>query len=338
MLRTLRDEGMKVSISVSGVLLEMLNKYRSDIIDTLRELVRSKLVELVCEPYHHSLAMFVDEETLISELSEQIKLLERIFSFRPRVAFNTEALYHDDLAPVLRKLGFEACVTEWTRDVMAWREPTYMYMASKADVALILRHYVLSDDVAFRFCDRRWDAWPLTADKYISWIKRAIGEFVLIGLDIETFGHHFKRETGILEFLRWIPREARSQGVEILTLSELLYVVKPVDRISFGRVVSWAGTSKDESMFLGNEMQRIAFDYVKSVRHDLDLRHRAIDKIWRLLLTSDHFHHMSTRGGSDWQVSSYFNPYRSPYRAFMHYVNAVDSLLILNSFVSRRSS
>ncbi|WP_252900819.1 hypothetical protein [Vulcanisaeta sp. JCM 14467] len=204
-------------------------------------------------------------------------------------------------------------LTEGVDWVLGWRSPTYLYGAPNSRVKLLLRHYRLSDDIGFRFSNKSWDQWPLTADKYMAWVRATPGDFVLIGLDFETFGEHHWRESGIFDFLAWLPKEARRADVGFIHPSSLASE-EPIDYLDIPSVISWADVEKDDSAWQGNDLQRIALNHVASIG-DL-MRFHGLEKTWRYLLTSDHYYYMSMKHGSSGEVHSYFNPYNSAFTAF----------------------
>jgi len=324
-LNTIMEEELKISLSVSGILLEFLRETRSDVLEVLQQASSIQLIEFLCEPYHHSLAMFAGEDVFRQEVKDSLKIIREFFGKKPKIAFNTEGLYADSLADLLEEMGFTATITEGVEGILGWRSPTFLYTAHNSNLKILLRHCRLSDDIGFRFGDISWSQFPLTAEKYASWIRNLPGEFVVIGFDIETFGEHFKQESGILEFLRWLSRELKKRGVKLLHPSEILEYFEPADEIFFERVVSWADKEKDESAWLGNEMQKLAFNSLLKSRKIFEKK--KCSKLWRMFLTSDHFYYMSTKTGPAGMVHGYFNPYKSPYKAFKCFIEALTGSL-----------
>ncbi|WP_054842071.1 glycoside hydrolase family 57 protein [Vulcanisaeta distributa] len=326
LMRDLGNDGFRAAISISGSLIDQLLMWRPEVIDLLRDLVRrGGIVELVAEPYHHSLASFVSGGDLfLRELEDHVETNKSLFGQVPLVFENTEFLYRNDWGGLLmEKAGASVVLTEGGVDwVLGWRSPTYLYGAPNSRVRLLLRHYRLSDDIGFRFSNRSWDQWPLTADKYMAWIRATPpGDFVLVGLDFETFGEHHWRESGIFDFLAWLPKEARRADVEFIHPSSLANE-EPIDYLDIPSVISWADVEKDDSAWRGNDLQRIAFDHVISIGNLMKMNR--LEKTWRYLLTSDHYYYMSMKHGPSGEVHSYFNPYNSAFTAF----KAVEDIVV----------
>jgi len=324
------EEEMKIALSLSGILLEFLGRYKPKVVNALKRASSKGLIEFLCEPYHHSLAMFAGEYVFCRELEDSCRIIKKIFGVEPKIAFNTEGLYADSLANLLEDLGFSAIITEGVERILGWRNTTFLYSAPKTNLKFLLRHYWLSDDIGFRFSDKFWREYPLTAEKYTTWVKNLSGDFVVIGFDMETFGEHFSKETGILNFLKWLPRELEKKGVELLHPSEVLEYFEPVDELSFKDVVSWADREKDESAWLGNEMQKISFEDLMKARQVFE--ENRCDKLWRMLLMSDHFYYMSIKPGPAGMVHGYFNPYKSPFKAFKYFIEALRGILFFFAY------
>ncbi len=334
LMRQLGNEGFRASISISGSLIEQLMMWRPDVIELLRELVKSGIVELVAEPYHHSLASFISGDLFIDELRQHVEANKSLFGKVPITFENTEFLYRNDWGELMEKAGASVVLTEGVDWVLGWRSPAYVYGAPNSRVRLLLRHYRLSDDIGFRFSNRSWDQWPLTADKYMAWVRATPGDFVLIGLDFETFGEHHWRESGIFNFLEWLPKEARRSDVSFIHPSALANE-EPIDYLDISSIISWADVEKDDSAWQGNELQRIALNHVVSLRELMSAY--GLEKIWRHLLTSDHYYYMSMKHGSSGEVHSYFNPYDSALTAFKTIEDVVIGLscALANMAISR---
>ena len=313
LMGSIADEGFRASLSISGSLIDQLLMWRPEVVELVRGLVKRGVIELVAEPYHHSLASFIGDELFIEELKSHVETYESLFGQRPVVFENTEFLYRNDWGAAMERAGALLVLTEGVDWVLGWRLPTYIYGAPNLGIKLLLRHYRLSDDVGFRFSNKSWDQWPLTADKYMAWIDATPGDFVLIGLDFETFGEHHSRETGIFEFLEWLPKEANKAGVRFIHPSKLANI-DPVDYLDIPTTISWADVEKDDSAWLGNELQKTALAHVASIGELM--RRNGLYKVWKYLLTSDHYYYMSMKHGPSGEVHNYFNPYKSALTAF----------------------
>lgn len=331
-LRTILDAvkswGFKASFSISGTWLEQAKRH-GPVVDLLRRVVEAGGGELVAQTYYHSVSpLLSDLEEFREQVEEGRRTVEEEFGLRPRVAEATEFIYNNDIGALLWRMGFDACLTEGVERVLAWRSPNYVYSAYGCPLKLLLRNYRLSDDVAFRFSDRSWDQYPLTADKYVDWILRSPGDVVFVAMDVETFGEHHWPETGILEFLRWLPRKLAEAGVEALTPSEAVdrhepvgvYDVPPWD------TVSWADVEKDASAWQGSEHQAKALEAYER----LGMYARAVGgqyaRHWRLFGVSDHFYYMSTKAGPSGEVHTYFSPFKSGLEAYTSYVSLLSLL------------
>jgi len=258
----------------------------------------------------------------------QEKKLKELFGQKPKIFRNTELIYNDDMGKVVSDMGYKAVMTEGTEKILEWRSPCYVYEASGSNIKLLLKHYRLSDDIAFRFSTPYWNEYPLTADKYASWINATPGNVINIFMDYETFGEHQWKETGIFEFLKHLPREIlKNPNNEFVLPSEVIKKFKPVATISVPFLISWADTERDLSAWIGNEMQRTAARELYSLENDvLKTKDKSIISDWRKLQTADHFYYMCTKWFADGDIHKYFNPYESPYEAFISFMNILNDL------------
>ncbi|RLE62798.1 MAG: alpha-amylase [Thermoprotei archaeon] len=329
----------RISLSISGIWIEQAKKYSPETLDVFTEIVATGCVDLICQTYYHSLASLHPDG--LEEFLEQVMLhrglMRDIFNYDPISIENTEFLYNNDIASSVYRLGFKTMLTEGVERVLGFRSPNYVYRAYDCDLRLLLRNCRLSDDIGFRFSDRSWNQYPLTADKYSLWLRNTPGDLVLVAMDYETFGEHHWPESGIQEFLAWLIRRCIEQGIEMLTVSMagLKYEVRDIYDIPPWHTISWADIEKDTSAWLGNLMQKRCFEmytwiepYVKAIGGEYL-------NYWRLLGTSDHYHYMSLKTGGPGEVHSYFSPYTNPFEAFETYVEAL-TFLIHSSLVEYR--
>ena len=259
LLELIKKYDFKVSFSITGVLLEQLEKYAPEVLKSFQDLVDTGNVELVSETYYHSLAWVFSKDEFRRQVKLQEKKLKELFGQKPKIFRNTELIYNDDMGKVVSDMGYKAVMTEGTEKILEWRSPCYVYEASGSNIKLLLKHYRLSDDIAFRFSTPYWNEYPLTADKYASWINATPGNVINIFMDYETFGEHQWKETGIFEFLKHLPREIlKNPNNEFVLPSEVIKKFKPVATISVPFLISWADTERDLSAWIGNEMQRTA--------------------------------------------------------------------------------
>lgn len=326
-LITESEGSFKVAMSLSGTLIEQLETHACEALESFRALVATGGVELLGETYYHSLASLADPEEFREQVELHSALISSLFGQRPRVFRNTELIMSDQIAPVVHDLGFTAALAEGAQHVLDWRSPAYVYEAGAAPgLRLLTRHYQLSDDVAFRFSARGWNQWPLRAETYADWLANTPGDCVNLFMDYETFGEHQWSESGIFEFLAQLPAETKARGVKFLQPRDLAKHA-PVDRVFFGRPTSWADQERDISAWLGNRMQRAAHERAYALRSTvLKTGDAARIEDWRRLTTSDHFYYMATKEHSDAEVHSYFSPYRTPYDAFIRYMNVMQDV------------
>jgi alpha-amylase len=319
-----RDEGARVAMSISGVLVQEMARSAPEALDSLQELVETGGAELLNETSHHSLSSLTSAEEFADQVRLHRDVMEVAFGVTPRVFRNTELIVSDRLTPIVAKLGFDAMLVEGADSVLGWRSPNHVYASASApSLRLLPRNYRLSDDVAFRFSARDWSEWPLTADKYAAWIAANPGDVVNVFMDFETLGEHQHEGSGILDFLRALPAALRRNGVRMVTPSDLAKRA-PVGTLSYPGAMSWADTERDVSAWLGNGLQHAAHQRLYSLR-DAVLRtgDSALMQTWRELSTSDHFYYMSTKWHADGDVHTYFSPYATPYDAYISFMNVM---------------
>ena len=323
------DPGFRLSLSVTGTFVEQARLAAPDVLERLAALVRTGRVALVAETYYHSLAFLLPAPELAEEVALHRALLREEFGAEPKVLRMTELAYSDDLARFAEAERFRALLAEGWDRALRGQPPTHLYCAAPAPtVNLLLRHYPLSDDVGFRFSSREWSEYPLTADKYARWIAATPGELVGLFMDFETFGEHHPASSGILDFLSALPAEVRRHPQLAWATVEEVADGRPRAPLSVPYTMSWADENRDLGAWLGNDLQRSAFEAAKKVGV---LVRRAGDEAiltdWRRLLTSDHFYYMYVSGhGADQSVHQYFSSYDSPYDAYANYMNALTDL------------
>jgi len=317
-LKAFMDSGLRSSISLSGTFMEQAIQYAPASIDAFKSYFRSGLSEPVAETYYHSLASIWDEKEFREQVRMQVSAVSREFGLEPHSFRNTELIYSDKIAGIIASMGFRRVLAEGTDSIIREKSPNHIYR-STAGISLFLRNYRLSDDISFRFSNWKWPEYPLTADKYAKWIDSAPGDVANLFMDFETFGEHQVAETGIFEFIKALPREFERRGIEMLTLEEADSRFGKNSTLSVPQITSWADTRRDLSPWLGNEMQRQAFNELIN-----NIKRR--DSTWRSLQTSDHLYYMSTGTSQDITVHEYFNPYKSPYYAFLSFMNVLQDI------------
>ena len=318
----------KVSLSITGTFIEQAEQFDLSVLDSFKRLVDTGRVEILSETYHHSLAFFYDRNEFEAQVERHRQKIREVFGVETRVFRNTELAYNNELAKWADDYGFNGIIAEGWDDVLGWRSPNYVYRpVNTGNIKLLMKNYRLSDDIAFRFSDRGWADWPLTADKYHRWASTALEDAPLLNLfmDYETFGEHQWAEDGIFEFFEQFVRHWVSRpDQKFYTISEAIEANEPQGEISVTQTVTWADSERDLSAWLGNNLQHEAMKYIYDMTERV-LRTgdgQLIDD-WRKLQTADHVYYMSTKHADDGSVHSYFSPYSSPYEAVLNYMNAI---------------
>lgn len=361
----------RVSYSFSGVFLEQCLEYGElgkEVLESFKKIVATGKAEVLCETYYHSLSWLYSKKEFAEQIIKQKKLIAKIFKKSPTVFRNTELIYSDEIAEFIREMGFEGILAEGWDHYLEWKSPNYLYepektklhtedekiakkyvesgawsvereitkgkkrsTKSKKNIALLLKNYKLSDDIAFRFSNKSWSEWPLTADKYAAWVSEMEGDTLNLFMDYETFGEHQWEDTGIFEFMKHLPAALLKKNIGFKTPSETIEAYQPVGKVSVPYLMSWADMERDLSAWRSNPMQESAlsriFDLESVVTKTLaDLPKKEADNLqntWRKLQTSDHFYYMCTKYWSDGDVHAYFSCYDSPYDAYITYMNTV---------------
>jgi alpha-amylase len=335
LLDMIRESGQKfkVAFSISGVALEQMEIHVPEVIDSFKELARTGCVEFLAETYAHSLASLKDQEEFEAQVKLHSQKIEVLFGQTPKVFRNTELIYSDDIGDVVHAMGYSAMLAEGAKHVLGWKSPNYLYRSiNNPSLKLLLKNSKFSDDISFRFSNYEWNEYPLTADKFIHWIASTPESEQLINLfmNYETFGNLQSKESGIFEFLRALPRFAAERMIGFSLPSDVINKLKPVDSISVPYPSSWADEERDTSAWLGNILQKEAFEKLYSIGERVRMGNdRRIKQDWTYLQTSDHFYYMSTKHLSDGAIHSYFSPYDTPYDAFSNYMN------VLSDFIDR---
>jgi alpha-amylase len=318
----------KIAFSISGVALDQFELYAPEVLEGFKKLAATGNVEFLAETHSHSLVSLAGEEEFKAQVTRHSERIESLFGQKPKVFRNTELIYSDEIGAVIGKLGFEGMLSEGARHILGWKSPNYLYHNSLfPDLKLLLRSSSLSDDLAFRFSRRSWDQWPLTAEKYVKWLKKGDHREEIINLfvEYETFGDHHAADSGIFEFFRALPGEIlKSKNFMFSTPSDIISDFRPVASIHVPYPASWADEEKDLSAWLGNNMQNEAFKKLYAlgelVGRTSDVR---ILTDWHYLQVSDHFYYMSTKVFTEHDVHKHYNPYESPYDAFINYMNVL---------------
>lgn len=338
LLKKYKDQ-FKIAFSISGVALDQFRLYAPDVLNSFRELVATGNVELLAETYSHSLVSLTNEAEFQKQVRHHVDTLIELFDYKPKVFRNTELIYSDDIGRMVKSMGFEGMICEGAKHILGWKSPNFMYCnAINPKLKVLLKNFVLSDDIAFRFGNKNWCEWPLTSKKYVHWMTQLDKKEEIINLfmNYETFGQHQGKETGIFEFISDLPaRVIKSKSLKFVTPSEAIKELQPVSAIHVPTPISWADEERDLTPWLGNEMQNEAFKKLYALLPKINqCKDEKLQKDWRYLQVSDHFYYMSTKFFSGGEAHAYFNPYETPYEAFINYMNVLsDFSLRLNASV-----
>jgi alpha-amylase len=323
----------KISYSISGTAIDQFEQFAPDVLDSFKRLAETGCVEFISETYSHSLSALKSE----TEFKKQVELhkskIEQHFNQTPKVFRNTELIYSDSIGALVANMGYKAMLSEGAKHILGWKSPNYVYTnAINPRLKLLLKNFTLSDDIAFRFSNRAWEEWPLTTEKYVSWLN-AIDEkeeIINLFMDYETFGEHQWAETGIFDFMHHLPdRVLSSSDFEFLTPSEAADKHQPIAPMHVPHPISWADEERDLTAWLGNDLQDEAFDKLYTLIEKIDMiSNEDLLRDWKYLQTSDHFYYMCTKWFSDGDVHKYFNPYDSPYEAFINYMNVLSDFTL----------
>ena len=323
----------KIAYSISGSALEQFQRFAPEVIDSFRALAATGKVEFLAETYYHSLASLASESEFRHQVQKHAALIEELFGVKPVTFRNTELIYSNSIGEMVYDMGYKTMLTEGARHIMGWQSPNYVYTGeTQPKLKLLLRNYSLSDDIAFRFSNKGWNMWPLTAEKYVNWMKESAkeGDIVNLFMDYETFGEHQSEESGIFAFMKALPGAVLADGTfGFATPAEIVKKYKPVSDIAVDDAISWADEERDVTAWLGNELQSEAFKKVYAMTEKLSIVNDP--DLWNdfgHLQESDHFYYMCTKFFSDGEVHKYFNPYDTPYEAFINYMNVISDFQI----------
>jgi len=322
----------RIAYSITGVLLEQLQRYAPEVLSTFDALAETGCVEFLAETYYHSLSFLYSRNEFIEQINKHVDTIEYYFGQRPKVFRNTELIYNNDLAALIESMNcFDAIITEGADHILGYRSPNFVYEPQGCDeLKLLLKNYSLSDDIAFRFSNRHWPQWPLTAGKFAQWIHNVNGNGNVVNLfmDYETFGEHQWEDTGIFDFIRHLPEEIlKHPDNNFKTPTEIVKCYDSVGTVDVPHIISWADTERDLSAWLGNAMQSNAIHELYRIEKKIkETNDEKIIGDWRKLQASDHFYYMCTKYFADGDVHKYFNPYDSPYDSYINFMNVLDHL------------
>lgn len=350
-----RHPEFRVSFSLSGIFLEQCLEFGhigKEVLNMFKELSKTGQVELLAETYYHSLSYFFSKKEFAEQLNMHRNLIWKLFRKKTNIFRHTELIYNNEIANFVRLMGFEGILAEGWDPILKGKSPNYIYspkncplheedekLATKysirkrkpKNIKLLLKNYRLSDDIAFRFSQKSWNGWPLTAEKFASWVDSTEGETINLFMDFETLGEHQWEDTGIFDFLRQLPQELIKKNISFKTPTENVRSHESHGEIDIHHPVSWADTERDLSAWFGNDLQEAAAKSLFDIEHSLVKLENYMDihkynkllNTWRKLQTSDHFYYMCTKYWNDGDVHKYFSPFESPYDAYISYMNVL---------------
>ena len=323
----------KVALSLSGVGLEQLEMYAPSVIELLHQLNDTGCCEFLCEPYSHGLSSLANEECFREDVERMRLKVKQMFGKTPKVFRNSSLIYSNEIGAMVADMGFKGILTEGAKHVLGWKSPHYLYhCAGNPNLKVLLRDFKLSDDISLRFNNSEWNEYPLFADKYIGWIADMPEEEQVINIfmELSALGIAQPLSSNILEFLRALPACAKEKGITLSTPSEVISKLKSVDQVDVPYPMSWVDEERDISCWLGNVMQREAFDKLYSVAERVHLcTDRRIKQDWSYMQASNNFRFMTTKNTG---IQLNRGIYDSPFDAFTNYMN------ILGDFISRVNS
>ena len=329
----------KISYSLSGVFMEQAEEFMPEVIESFKKLVNTGRVEILAETYYHSLSFLYSRDEYESQIKLHAKKVKELFGAEPKVFRNTELIYNDYIGNIIEGLGYRGILTEGADKVLGWQSPNYLYKASGTNnLKMLLKNYKLSDDVAFRFSEKSWKEHPLTVDKYAQWLSQPQGDIINLFMDYETFGEHQWEDSGIFEFLKHFPGEVlKNPHNKFMTPTEAVEKLNTVTDLSIPYYISWADTERDLSAWMSNAIQKDAMEKLFSMEKRVkDTMDNIIIHDWRKLTTSDHFYYMCTKWFADGDVHKYFNPYETPYDAFISYMNVLKDIQLRLDGIEKR--
>lgn len=326
------NKEFKVSISISGVAMEQLEMHAPNVIDELQKLAKTGCCEFIAETYSHGLSSLVDEQLFCNEVKRQAKKVTQLFDQKPTTLRNTDLIYSDEIGVLASSMGFKCMLVEGAKHVLGWKSPHYVYHCSQDPrLKILTRDFKLSDDISLRFSNPEWSEYPLFADSYIDWIAALPKEEQVVNLfmNLDTFGIDQPLSSNILEFMKALPSCAKSKGIKFATPSEVIANVaeNSTSPIDVTHPISWADEERDISPWLGNALQKEAFNKLYSVAERVHIcNDKRIKQDWDYLQASNNFRYMSTKNSG---ININRGIYDSPYDAFTNYMN------ILGDFIKR---
>ena len=323
----------KVALGISGVACEQLEQHAPAVIELLKELNDTGCCEFIGEPYSHGLSALADEQTFRNQVERHTALMKQLFGKAPKVFRNSDLLYDDEMGAIIGSMGFKGMLTEGAKHVLGWKSPHYVYHCNmNPKLKLLLRDFKLSDDISLRFSNSEWNEYPLFADKYMGWIDELPQDEQVINIfmELSALGIAQPLSSNILQFLKALPAQAKEKGITFSTPLEVVTKLKSVSAIDVPYPMTWIDEERDTSCWLGNQMQREAFNKLYSrAERVLLCQDRRIKMDFDFLQASNNFRFMTTKNNG---VGLDRGIYESAYDAFTNYMN------ILGDFIKRVDS
>ncbi|MBQ4064032.1 MAG: glycoside hydrolase family 57 protein [Bacteroidaceae bacterium] len=332
LLEMVKENGgaFKVAFSVSGVGLEMLELYAPQVIELLHEINKTGCCEFLCEPYSHGLSSLASREVFMEEVQRQNRKIKELFGKKPKVLRNSGLIYSDEIGEMAASMGFKGMLSEGAKHILAWRSPHFVYNCATApNLKLLLRDYKLSDDISLRFSNPKWSEYPLFAETYVDWIAQLPeeDEVINIFMNLHALGVSQPLSSHILDFLKAIPACAKDRGISFSTPSEIIDKHKSVGALEVSYPLSWMDEERDASSWLGNSLQREAFDKLYSLAERISLSDdKKLKQDFDYLQAAENLRFMTTKQNG---IITERSIYESPYDAFTNYMN------ILGDFMAR---
>ncbi len=330
LLSMIKENGkyFKVAFSLSGVGIEQLEMHAPQVLEKLQELNETGCVEFLAEPYSHGLSSLINEETFAADVKKQMQKMKEYFGQTPTVLRNSSLIYSDDIGMQAAQMGFKGMLTEGAKHVLGWKSPHYVYNCAMAPgLKLLLRDINLSDDISLRFNNSEWEGYPLFADTYINQIARLPEEEQVINIfmELSALGIAQPLSSNILDFIHALPSCAKAQGITFSTPTEICMKMKSVGSLDVPDTLSWVDEERDISCWLGNPMQREAFNKLYSVADRVRIANDArINQDWDYLQASNNFRFMTTKPSN---VGLDRGIYTSPFDAFTNYMNVIGDFI-----------
>jgi len=315
------NQDFKITLSMSGTFLEQAEKFKPEVIKSLRTLIeegeKNSQVEYLEETYYHSLSSLY-EDPRKREFRDQVSLhrdkMRRLFGIFPTSFRNTELMYNNHIAEVVADMGYVSMLCEKRNDMFTQGNqlvsPNAIFRAKDTNMLVLARNRELSDDIAFRFPHM-----PISPEQYVDYIAKVDGEAVILGFDFEHIGEHIWKERGIFDFWKGLPAAlSKASSIIMENPSDVVRLIHnkatcPVIDIHALSTSSWADAGRDTFGWLGNPTQYHLFRDIERLEPDVKKAGGELLTKWRYLTTSDHVYFLHEHIGEDHAVHSYFNPY-----------------------------